>query len=179
MTVDVLQEYEDWPNTWASAPDGLSPAAAALDDAAIWRRIEIYVAHRWTPRPVEWIVEGPGDFVPPLTPTTVDTTERWNGTGWETATLDPTPLGGLMLPAEGPYRISATVGGGTVPASVEEAYRRLAEYLVDDAGRAGSSSYSIKIGQMEETHDRAPTWVARALQYSGAADLLRQYRRKP
>jgi hypothetical protein len=72
------------------------------------------------------------------------------------------------------------VGGGTVPAAVNEAYRRLAEYLAStDDAPAGASDYSAGLGSgaITESFSRAPTWVARALINSGAADLLRPYRR--
>ena len=32
----------------------------------VWQRIESYVAYRWTPRAVTWIVEGCGEWYPPL-----------------------------------------------------------------------------------------------------------------
>ena len=41
---------------------------------------------------------------------------------------------GLMAtvcPTAGPYRIVADVGGGEVPETILEAFRRLAEYLSD------------------------------------------------
>ena len=48
------------------ARSALSTAAAALDADMIWQRIEAYIAHRWTERDVTWIVEGPGEWHPPL-----------------------------------------------------------------------------------------------------------------
>jgi hypothetical protein len=53
----------------------------------------------------------------------------------------------------------------------------LAEYMADDPGRVGTTSFTDKIGPLEESVNRAPTWLARAMQYSGAGDLLRPYRR--
>lgn len=79
----------------------------------------------------------------------------------------------------GPYRFTATVGGGDVPAAVSEAFRRLAEYLADDPERSGASSYSVNMGgAIEESFNRNPAWIARALDLSGAADLLRPYKRR-
>lgn len=170
MTV-VLRQSEAAPASYPTVP-GLSTAAAALDADALWQRLESYIAHRWTPREVTWTVRGPGEFVPWLTPATVTTTERWFDLEWQGVTPDPSPLGGLMLPTGDVYRIIATVGSGDPPAAVLEAYRRLAEYLASGEGKAGASAYRFKVGDLEEDVERAPTWVARALQYSGAADLL-------
>lgn len=165
--------------TWPGAPGGLSDAAAALDPNALWQRIEAYTAHRYTARAVAWIVEGAGDWTPPLAAATITTTEVWDSGEWVAATIAAGPYG-LCLPSDGPYRIEATVGGGTAPAAVAEAYRRLAEYLADTDERAGVSSYSVSMGgAIQESYDRAPQWVARAMQLSGAADLLRSYRRAP
>ena len=89
------------------------------------------------------------------------------------------PWGGYDLPGDGPYRITADVGGGDVPAAVSEAFRRLAEYLTDATDRAGVSSYSVNMGgAIEESYQRNPAWVARAMELSGAADLLRPYKRR-
>ncbi len=71
------------------------------------------------------------------------------------------------------------MGGGEVPAAVSEAFRRLAEYLADATDRAGVSSYSVNMGgAIEESYQRNPAWVARAMELSGAADLLRPYKRR-
>ncbi|SFN85194.1 hypothetical protein SAMN05216224_11754, partial [Thioclava dalianensis] len=115
----------------------------------------------------------------PLSPATVSTVEQWQGDQWETCTPDPSPLGGYDLPTYGPYRITASVGSGDVPAAVSEAFRRLAEYLGDTDDRAGLSSYSVNMGgAIQESYQRNPAWTARAMQNSGAADLLRPYRRQ-
>lgn len=177
MTVTLKQE-EAVPATYPAAPGGLSPVAAALDASAVWQRIESYTAHRWTSRDVVWTVEGEGDWTPPLVPAVLTVAETWETGGWVRTTLPEGPLG-YCLPGDGPYRITATVGGGNVPAAVLEAFRRLAEYLADETDRAGLSQYSVKVGEIEESYDRSATWVARAMQLSGAADLLRPYRRAP
>ncbi len=176
MAITVRQE-EAVPDSLPAVPAGLSEAAAALDSAAVWARIEAYVAHRWSPREVVWVVEGAGEWIPPLTPATVSKTEVWGQIGFSEASLAPSPLGGLDLPG-GTHRITATVGGGEVPAEVQEAFRRLAEYMAETSERPGASSYSVNIGgAIIEEVTRAPAWMARAMQNSGAADLLRKYRR--
>lgn len=182
MKAETIAETESAPATYPDAPSGLSDAAAALDTAAIWQRIEAYTAHRYTARQATWLVEGKGHWAFPLTPATVSSAECWNGAAWESVTLTDGPYG-YCLPDEGPYRIVADVGGGDVPKAVQEAYRRLAEYLAPGQpdnilfGRPGASSHTGKVGDLEESYDRNPAWLARAMQYSGAADLLRPYRR--
>jgi len=77
------------------------------------------------------------------------------------------------------FRVTATVGSDDEPPeAVLEAFRRLAEYLADEPDRSAASSYSVNMGgAIEESYNRNPAWVARALELSGAADLLRPYRR--
>jgi hypothetical protein len=175
--MEILQRDEAVPASYPAIPSGLSLEAMMLNASALWARIEAYTAHRFTPREVVWTVAGPGAFTPDLKPATITATEVWDGASWIAASLSAYPLDGLLLNGEGPYRITADVGGGDVPAPVSEAYRRLAEYLAEDGSPAGASSYSYKLGDVEETTQRSPAHVARALQNSGAADLLRRYRR--
>ena len=176
--MDILKRLEQSPASYPAAPSGLSTEAAALDSDMIWSRIEAYTAHRFTVRTVTWTVTGPGSFEPDLTPATITTSEIWDGTGYIPASLDASFMGGAVLGHEGPYRITATVGAGPVPAAVSEAYRRLAEYLAaDPGGVVGASSYSVGIGQLTETIRRDPAFIAKAMQMSGAGDLLRPFRR--
>lgn len=177
MMAETLKETETLPVEYPAAPAGLSAAAAALDPAPIWQRIEAYTKPRFTDREVTWLVEGQGHWEMPLTPATLSSAARWSGEAWETVTLDAGPYG-YCLPDAGPYRIVADVGGGEVPEIILEAFKRLAEYLSDDTDRAGASSYSVNMGgAIEESYQRNAAWVAKALIYSGAADLLRPYRR--
>jgi hypothetical protein len=173
----VLKRSEATPSSYPAAPSGLSVAAAALDSDMIWARIEAYTAYRWTNREVTWTVEGPGGWAPDLTPATITASEKFISGAWVTVALDPEWSGGFYLPGCGPFRFTANVGSGTVPPSVMEAFRRLAEYMADDPGRVGSSSFTDKIGPLDESVTRTPTWLARAMQYSGAGDLLRPYRK--
>jgi hypothetical protein len=66
-----------------------------------------------------------------------------------------------------------------VPAAVDEAVKRLADYLsAESLAPSGARSYSINIDQaVSESVSMMPNHMARALQNSGAADLLRPYRR--
>lgn len=180
MMVDILTEDESEPTSYSDAPSGLSTAAAALDADMIWRRLESWIAYRWEERTVVWIVEGPGTFRAPLRPATITTHERWDGSAWGSTTLDAAPLG-LAIPI-GTFRLSATVGEDAAPpAPVQEAFRRLAEYLSESTmAGAPSGVSSMKDVYADGTtveFQVSPTWKARAMQYSGAADLLREFRR--
>jgi hypothetical protein len=180
----TLKQVEAIPGSYPATPSGLSAAAAALDPAMIWQRIENYICHRFTARAVVWTVEGPGEWEPPLTPATVSAVDVWNGTAWAEAFPAASPLGGYDLACAGPYRIAANAGGGTVPAAVRGAYKRLAEYSAEIGdnsmmtGHPSHTSHSVQIGgDINENFDRPVTWAARAMINSGAGDLLRPYRR--
>lgn len=172
---ETLKQTEAAPASYPHIP-GLLDAAALLESTA-WQRIEVYTAHRFTERSVTWIVKGPGAWVPPLTPATGLAAEVWQDGAWKAATPAATPLGGYDLACDGPYRVTATVGDGPVPAAVAEAVRRLAEYLASPADDPGTTRVELREGELHKSLDRAATWQARAMQYSGAADLLRPYRR--
>lgn len=175
----TIKEVEAIPASYPSVPAGLSTEAEALNADAIWQRIEAYCRNRWTAREVVWTVEGPGSWEAPLSPATVSAVELWQNNAWVASTPDPSPLGGYELPGVGPYRITASVGSGDVPEAVSEAFRRLAEYLSDQSDRSGVSDFAIKLSDaIEETYRRSPAWVARAMDLSGAADLLRPYKRR-
>lgn len=179
----TLKETEAVPASYPPPPSGLSADAAALAPEMIWARIEAYIGVRWTSRAVTWIVEGPGEWVAPLAPATVTAVEVWAGQEWNLVAPSPSPFGGYMLEAEGPYRVTANVGGGAVPEAASAAYARLAGYMGDAGtpgmwkGRAGASSASAELDGIKQSFDRAPSWLARAMINSGAADLLRPYRR--
>lgn len=179
MAVELLKRDESIPAAYPAAPAGLSAAAAALDSDFIWARVEAYVAYRWSARTVIWTVEGKGAWRPDLTPATVTAVELWENFAWTAETLNASPLGGYELDGEA-YRFTATVGDASpndVPAEVEEAWRRLAEYLSEPAGKHGVSSRTVELGQIREEYQRSPSFMAKAMQYSGAGDLLRKFRR--
>lgn len=144
----------------------------AMDASIVWQRLESYIAHRWTPREVIWIVEGEGHWTPPLTPATVTASEVWENGAWSTVTLTAGPYG-YDLTGDGPYRITATVGGGDLPEAVEEAFWRLHEYSLGIADQFKNEASYRTMSDTEVT----PNWAAKALILSGAADLLRPYRR--
>lgn len=175
----TIKQTESEPSSYAVVSNsGWSTAAAALSQAMIWQRIEAYIAHRWRARAVEWIVEGPGEWVPPLAPATISAVKIWNGTGWDDCTADASPLGGYWLTGVGPYQFTASVGySGSVDDTVIEAFRRLAEYMAAKPGKPGASRESVSAGSISTDWNRSASWMAQAMQNSGAGDLLRGYRR--
>ncbi|MHA3978745.1 hypothetical protein ACW9UR_13760 [Halovulum sp. GXIMD14794] len=178
----IVVESEGTPAAYPAAPGGLSAAAQALDAAMIWQRLESWIAYRWGTRSVTYIVEGPGEFVPRLSPVTFSAIECWNGEAYEAVTLEATPRGGYQLKTFGPYKFTGTAGEGSspleVPASVEEAFIRYAEYVAGRSGDTpGARSESVSVGAVSTSFTRDAAFMAKALHWSGAADLLRCYRR--
>jgi len=175
----TTREVEATPASYPATPDlaGYDAARRAL----IWQRIDSYIAYRFSVREVVWTVEGSVDaeWVPRLGPVEITSTEVWESGAWTDVTLPEGPYG-LCLPGDGPYRITANVGGGDIPSGVQEAFRRLAEYSDDTEKHSGESERSFSLGgALQESYSRSPTWLARAMVNSGAADLLRPYRRYP
>jgi hypothetical protein len=107
----TIKQTESTPDQYPAIPD-LTTAAQVTDVSVIWSRIEAYIAHRFSQRDVQWTVEGPGEWCPPLMPAAIETVEVWSGAGeWESVTLDPSPLGGYWLPATGRFsRLHAASG---------------------------------------------------------------------
>jgi hypothetical protein len=166
--VEVLSEVEGEPASYPALPGSFS-----VDLATVWRRLEGWIAHRWNERTVTWVVQGPGVWRPRLQPATVDTSEVWKDGGWVTTTLDPAPLG-YELDAR-TYRIAATVGStGDPPDIVLIAGQRLAEFLDQAGGDPSQGHTSVSDGDF--SYSRPAGWAARAMHYSGAADLLRGFR---
>lgn len=170
--IETIAQFENPPEAY--------PAISGLTGetlATVWQRIEHYTAYRFSPRTVTWLLESCGaEWVAPLRPVASITARRWTGDGYVAVTLAAAP-GGWKVPA-GRYEIEAVVGAGPVPAAVATAAKRLADYLTADTLLpAGLRSYSANVGQLSETVSGDPATQARALQNSGAADLLRPYRK--
>lgn len=171
--VDILSEDESTPATYPPMPDEVSTQGATVPRFVVWDRIEDWIAYRWGEREVVWIVEGPGTFVPRLKPATIDTVEIWRDDQWQTVTLDPAPIGYPLDPCT--YRFTATVGSTEdPPPTLNQAYIRLAEYMGESGADPARGHTSVTDG--DYSFDRPATYAARALHYSGAADLLRAYR---
>lgn len=180
--LEITHETEADPASWPVKPSGLSAEADAYAPAFIWNQLERRIAWRWAERTCEWIIEGgPAAFELPLRPATITATEVWTGEGFEAVTLAATPRGGVFLSSAAEYRITATVGDTDPPPELMmQAYRRLAEYLGEvesEPTPAGAQSHSIDLGGVKESTRFDPWRRARALDMSGAADLLRVYRR--
>lgn len=170
--IEVISQTEGLPGSYPT-----TVSDSVLNDA-VWQRIEHYTAFRCSPRPVVWIVEGHGDWCPPLAPVEITAEEIWQDGAWAPATVFASPYGGYRLTQPGTYRFTGTAGAGGYPQALVAAARRLADYLAAEAdGPAGARSWSANVGQLSESWTRDPAHLARALQNSGAADLLRPYRR--
>jgi hypothetical protein len=179
-TLSILEFHEE--AEWPAKPTGLSAAAAAIPAEVVWKRIESWISWRWGVRPATFIVEGGRcSWRSPLTPFGVATVEAWQPSdSWAAVELRPHPLGGYVLNGASHYRFSGLLGADDrPPADVLEAYKRLAEYMATPEAHPGAASFNEAIGPLTWTETRAPTWLARAMSYSGAADLLRPYRRAP
>ena len=183
--IDIIRLEEAPPSAYPDAPSGLSEGAEALEAEMIWSRIEAYTAHRFTDREVVWTIEGreDDDWTPSLAPVTSVTAEKWESGAWVSTTLPDGPLG-YCVPSDGIFRVRAQVGAGPTPAAITEAFRRLAEYSAEIGDRGllkdapGATSYSSNLGgEIQESFSRHAAWAARAIQNSGAGDLLRPYRR--
>ena len=173
--IEILSEIEKEPSSYPAQPPDLSTEAAELEKVMIWKRIESFIKYRWNEREVYWIVNGPGVWEPRLKPFTLDSAEVWDGE-WVTTTLDPAPLGFALDAAT--YRITGTAGtNDSLPPDLQEAYRRLAEYLADGLyfGRVATSG-DDSFGDASERFKRPEHWHGKALHLSGAADILRRYR---
>jgi len=169
VTIRIIEaQPETYPAVTGVTGDALATA---------WQHVEAYINHRWAARSVHFFVEGPGEWDSPLVPATFTKAEVWRENAWHELTLPEAPLGGYLLAEHGPYRFTGTVGGGTVPAGVAMAVKRLAEYQGAKMGKPGARNERIGAGSINLSHSRHEAWLARAVQNSGAGDLLRQYRR--
>jgi len=185
MEVSVVRYQEAEPSSYPNLigydeeGDQLDPI---IPDRSLWRRIENYICLRHTPRQAIWSIVGPGTWEPHLSPLSAVSVDVWSETDytWSAVTPVQTALGGFDFAERKTYRITGTLGDTSeVPQLIVMAYQRLAEYCEDTAlTPAGASSYSNRIGDgLDETIERSPAWLARALQNSGCADLLRSFRR--
>lgn len=171
--IEALGPYPSGPAGVEYSPD--------LDEDTVWQRIEAWVNYRWSPREVTWLVEGCGEFIPPLRPATITSIERWGDDAYGPDLTRSGPMGGVLLATPGVYRIRATVGSDTPPAAALEAFARLYEFMA--ATRAdehhGARSYSLSaVSGAGKRISRFAEYKARALELSGAADLLRPWVRK-
>lgn len=186
MEVQVLRFEESQPDTLPTLTEyegGGAVFGTIEPDPHLWERIESYTARRWSVRQCIWTVQGAGDWRPHLLPAANFVVSYFDDTTktWTAAVAEETALG-FYLPRSAVYKIVADVGAnaGEVPSGVVEAYKRLSQYAGErfqEQTPAGSSDYSLNLGDgVDESITRAPNWIARAMQNSGAGDLLRSYR---
>jgi len=161
MTSLFIESETEISTTYPDAPN---------DDPVIWDRLEAFCNFRWSETVMEFVVNPPCEiqWQPPYEPFTVDLV---NG---EAAT--PDDFGAVTLREKS--KVRATIGGATPSATVLKAYERLADYMAatDDAP-GGTSRYSVTIGDLSESWSRHPDYMARAIHNSGAADLLRKFKK--
>ncbi|MBD2840766.1 hypothetical protein [Erythrobacter rubeus] len=162
-----IRQIEAFPASYPTVT-GVSGDALPM----IWQRLEHHIAYRYTEREVIWHIEADeGEWLPPLAP--IVTISAVHGDG---AAGEP-DLGafGYKL-ACGKTTITATVGAGPVPEAVSEAARRLSRYLTAESELPPGVS-SLRSGKLNVAISRRDISPAMALQNSGAADLLRGFRR--
>lgn len=171
--VDVIREDEgSFSGSRAAHPELSSEGASFFVEAR--QRVEDWTAVRWGERPCTWIVNGPGIWEPRLRPVSGVTFERWDGSDWVSADVSKAPVG-YELDAF-TYKAEATVGSSdNPPEAVQLAVARLANYWADMKAQAAVGASSVSDGDFSVT--RSANATARAMHYSGAADLLRGFRR--
>ena len=151
--------------------------ASLAEPAWAWQRIETWIDRRWPQRDVQFVVEGPGGWTPPIWPVTFDTVEFWRDGAWVATDLDPHPVHAYDLPC-GTHRFTGLAGdNATPPAAVLEAVARLVAYHETAKDLAPFTSRRTQVGDVMEDVDMPALNVARALTQSGAADLLRRWRK--
>lgn len=167
----TLKQTEAVPETYP-AVEGVTGDALAI----AWQRAEHYIAWRFCEREVIWRVQSDGcEWQAPLAPVTALTVQVEGGEAYEPETG---PMGGWELPC-GAVTVTATVGGGPAPAAVLEAVRRYAAFMAQlnaaNVPPLGVTRVdSGDLGLSFRVEERNP---AMAMIKSGAADLLRAYRR--
>lgn len=197
---ETMRTIEAIPESWPVIPetaliqvqDSNGQPVAIGDQSWVWQRIESYCAHRWTPREVTWLVQGDGIWTPPLWPATITKVEHWSS-DWAARVVDISPWGGIVLRGDA-HRITAIVGADNpAPPAVIKAAARLTNYLMQQIDPQDPDLWAtsmrwivtpeMKDGETapghktQESYTRPADYIAKALQYSGAADLLRPYRR--
>ncbi|MEM6438548.1 MAG: hypothetical protein AAF763_02460 [Pseudomonadota bacterium] len=177
----LLEMDEGEPNAWPEIVDrmgallGRDPNDPAVEMAAVWRRIEAWVSWRGPARSAAFTLEGPGEWRPPLHPFALLQAFRWDATSriWMETTLPAAPLGYEL--DDGRWLVTGTAGNddAPVPAEIYEAAQRLEEYM---RGIANKNKDSFAYTELYQSR-RAARYAARALELSGAADLLRPWRK--
>lgn len=165
--IRAIRQIEALPETYA--------AVTGIDEAdlpVIWQRLEHHIAYRYSPREVIWHLEAEaGEWLPPLAPIVSITAAQGDEAPAE---LELGAFGYRLSCGE--TTITATVGAGPVPEAVGEAARRLSRYLRAESELSPGVS-RISSGLLSLSISRREISPAMALMTSGAADLLRAYRK--
>lgn len=189
MTGYSIVKIDEHPPTagWINADD----PRIKIPASTIWKRLEHWCDYpRWGVRnAIVYLRAGicdPNGFVPPLGPVVsvngVDRFVEGVGGGWSPIPIRRGPFDGILdLAHFDSYRLDLTVGHEAADDCVNEAFWRLHDFLAADreSGRpAGVSRYSVNLGgELSESYSLPIERVARAITLSGAADLLRSYKR--
>lgn len=173
---ELLEWQEDAPENFDHGlPESLSEKAMQIAPFAIWSRIEGWTGYRWAIRNFEALVEGPGDWHPPVGPYDIQSQEYFLD-GWQSLPLVAAPIGIELGHAK--WRIKGTVGSNMMATlDVLEAYRRLAEYLAEIGNDFDKTSVTYDVGSLKYSYRRDRNALSNALGNCAAADLLRPYRR--
>lgn len=164
----IVKQAEAIPESYPDV-DGVTGDALAI----AWQRVEHFIAWRYSPREVVWRVEADGcEWQAPLAPVVSLTVQNGDETPYEP---ESGPLGGWMLPC-GIVTVTATVGAGPAPAAVLEAVKRYAGFIASVA-QLPAGITRIGSGALSLSYRADQVNSAMALVNSGAADLLRAYRR--
>lgn len=198
MLVFDEMEPETYPEVPQSALVFQSDTAGVPD--WIWQRIEAYCNWRWTPREAQIVVDGGMPFNIPARPFRITKVEKYPPapTGLETMewyevpTSYVTQMGWRMIPCGELVRITGIVGeDNPAPPAVIQAAVRLHGYLGHTpesypmwaTGRSHTAEHTTtgegggSTRSQNESFQRRADYMALAMQHSGAADLLRRYRR--
>lgn len=180
MTARTVKIIEGVPDSYPPIGSGSPPPYDTDLQEAVWQRVESWIAWRFAPRDVVFLIEGPGHWDSPLRPFTVDTVEKWNGLDYVETTARAAPIAAFDLD-HGTYRITGEAGldldgPEDLPAVVAEACDRLAGYFQGLRAAKGINVAASRIASGELALTMGRDWAAQALQRSGAADLLRPYR---
>lgn len=147
------------------------PALGVANEAAVWARFETWCrGFRWGQREIVWIVDNPGAFHPPVQPAALTKSELWDGAAWVETAGESWPRG--VCYTLGTWRLTYNVGAPTARPEVVEAATRYADYVAQV--KAEAAAVSVRDGDFSV--QRSENAMARALELSGAADLLRAYR---
>jgi len=161
MTSQYIESETEISVTYPDAPN---------DDPVIWDRLESFCNFRWSETVMEFVVNPPCEiqWQPPYEPFLI---MEVNG-----EPAEPDEYGAVKIRDKSIIR--ATIGGAVPSATVLKAYQRLADYFAaENEAPAGVQRYSVTIGDISETYSMRSDHLSRAMQNSGAADLLRKYRK--